>query len=167
MEYFELFDMPISLVVDAKAVTKKYYELSRLYHPDNFSLADDAKQSRALEMSAKINQAKKTLSNAHARLAYILKEKGIVVSEEKYQLPHKFLGEMMDINEALMELEFDPNPAMKEKIKGDVSVQTNKLYAEVKIYFEAENLDITEENRTPLKEYYYKKKYLERIEEKL
>ncbi len=167
MDYFELFDLPVSLLVDAKAVTKKYYELSKKYHPDKFSLHDVAKQDEALEMSAKINKAKKTLSNPHARLAYLLKEKGIVVAEEKYQLPPMFLGEMMDINEALMELEFDPNPEAKKKINQEVAEKTATLFEEVKRFFEANTLEINEVNRVSLKDYYYKKKYLERIEEKL
>lgn len=167
MEYFELFDIPVSLVVDTKAVTKKYYELSKKYHPDNFSLDDTAKQDIALDMSSKINRAKKTLSNAHSRLTYILKEKGIVVADEKYQLPPMFLGEMMDINESLMELEFDPNPETKAKIKKEVEQQTAKLFQEVKSYFVAAHFELTDENSTSLKDYYYKKKYLDRIEEKL
>lgn len=167
MEYFELFDMPISLLVDAKAVTKKYYELSKSYHPDNFSLEDTHKQEEALEMSAKINKAKKTLSNPHTRLAYILKERGIVVPEEKHQLPPMFLGEMMDINEALMELEFDPNPETIEKLRTEVQQRIDKLYSVVQHNFEAENLEITDDNSTSLKDYYYKKKYLDRIQEKL
>jgi len=167
MEYFELFDMPISLVVDTKAVTKKYYELSKKFHPDNFSLSDNDKQEKALAMSSKINNAKKVLSNSHKRLEYILKQKEIIVDGEKHQLPPMFLGEMMEINETLMELEFDPNPKAKEKIKTEVSQQTAKLFEDVKPYFEAEIVEINAENSKVLKDYYYKKKYLARIEEKL
>ena len=167
MEYFELFDMPISLVVDNKAVTKKYYALSKQYHPDNFSLDDSDRQEEALEISAKINQAKKVLSNAHKRLEYILKEKSIIEEGEKYQLPPMFLGEMMEINESLMELEFDPNPVTKEKISNEVSTQTNTLFKEVKAFFDAEELFLNEANTALLKDYYYKKKYLDRIAEKL
>lgn len=167
MDYFELFDLPVSLVVDKKAVTKKYYALSKKYHPDNFSLQNAAQQEEALAMSAKINEAKKMLSSSHARLAYILRQKEIVIPDEKHQLPPAFLGEMMDINEALMEIEFDPNEAAKEKIKEAVAAQSDKLLEGVKSFFEAETLEIKEENKALLKDYYYKKKYLARIEEKL
>lgn len=167
MEYFELFDLPVSLIVDTKAVTKKYYELSKRYHPDNFSLDDADKQDQALEMSSKINKAKKVLSNAHARLAYILKEKQFVLADEKYKLPPIFLGEMMDINEELMELQFDPNPASKEKIASEVALQTEKLFEQVAGFFEATELEISDDNGPILKDYYYKKKYLDRIQEKL
>ena len=59
MDYFELFELPVSLIVDTKDVTKRYYALSKQYHPDNFSLDNADKQAEALEMSAEINQAKK------------------------------------------------------------------------------------------------------------
>ena len=167
MDYFELFDLPVSLIVDAKVLTKKYYALSKLYHPDNFSLDNAAKQAEALEMSAQINQAKKTLSNADKRLAYILKEKGIVVSDEKYQLSPDFLGNMMDINEALMELQFDANPTIKEMLIVQIDKESAELKDAVKPHFEAEKLAITDENTALLKDYYYKKKYLDRIKEKL
>ncbi len=167
MEYFELFDMPVSLVVDSKAVTKKYYELSKINHPDNFSLDDTAKQDAALEMSSKINQAKKVLSNAHARLAYILKEKEIIDPEEKYKLPPMFLGEMMDINEALMELQFEPNKETQDKITNEVKQKEEVLFEEVKAFFESDIFELNDENSLLLKDYYYKKKYLARIQEKL
>ncbi len=167
MEYFELFNIPVSLVVNAKEVTKRYYELSKLYHPDNFSLEDADKQAEALEMSSKVNQAKKVLSNSHRRLEYILKQKGIIVAEEKYQLPPQFLAEMMDINEALMELEFDENQSTKEKIVSQVSAEIAKLYNKVNTFFDAPQLEINEGNGALLKDYYYKKKYLDRIKEKL
>jgi molecular chaperone HscB len=167
MEYFELFDLPVSLVVDQKAVTKKYYELSKKYHPDNFSLDDVAKQDQALEMSSKINKAKKILSNSNARLAYILRAREIVLPEEKYKLPPLFLGEMMDVNEALMELQFEPNKEEQKKISIDVKQKEDELFEEVRKYFEAEELELNKENNSLLKEYYYKKKYLDRIQEKL
>ena len=157
MEYFELFDLPVSLIVHSKELTKKYYELSKKYHPDNFSLTDTAKQDEALEMSSKVNQAKKTLGNAHHRLSYILKEKGIVVAEEKYKLSPLFLGEMMDINEALMELEFDENSDSKNTISSQVQAEISKLHEEVKPFFEAEVLIIDDSNSALLKDYYYKK----------
>ncbi len=167
MEYFELYELPVSLKVDKAAVTKKYYELSKAFHPDNFSLSDATKQSEALEKTSHINMARKVLANAHKRLAYLLKEKGVIVTDEKYKLPPMFLGEMMEINEALMELQFEPDAKNKEKIIAQVENEVNKLYKTVASFFEAEELVLDEASSAQLKDYYYKKKYLDRIKEKL
>jgi len=167
MEYFELYELPISLKVNKAAITKKYYALSKEFHPDNFSLSNASKQSEALEKTSQINLARKVLSNADKRLAYLLKENGIIEEDEKYQLPPKFLGEIMEINESLMELQFEPNPATKEKIKNEVDGVLENLYKEVSSKFEAEELQLDVKSSALLKDYYYKKKYLDRIKEKL
>jgi len=167
MNYFELYELPVSLKVDKAAVTKKYYTLSKTFHPDNFSLSDATKQSAAVEKTAHINMARKVLNNAHKRLAYLLKEKGIVVAEEKYKLSPLFLGQMMEINEALMELQFEADDTNKEKVKAQVELAIDKLHSEVAIYFDAEELLLDDTNSVQLKDYYYKKKYLDRIKEKL
>ncbi len=167
MEFFDLFEIPVSLVVDNAAITKKYYALSKEHHPDNFSLQDNEKQEAALEISAKINLAKKILSSPDKRLEYLLREKGIITADEKYQLPPDFLAEMMDINEAAMELEFEPNEAAKMQLKKQVNTLVTALFEEVKTYFEAKELELTKLDAALLKDYYYKKKYLDRIEEKL
>ncbi len=164
MDYFELFDLPVSLKVNKAEILKKYYVLSRKYHPDNFSLQDENEQQNALAMSAKINEAKKILDDSYLRLAYILKKEGITEPDEKYQLSPVFLGEMMDINEQLMEM--DPENAdenLKQQIRKEVASIENELYNEVKEYFDMDTISLAEKDYTILKEYYFKKKYLQRI----
>lgn len=167
MDYFELFELPVSLVVDLKELTRKYYSLNKKFHPDKFSLANIQKQNEALEISSKVNQAMKILSSPDKRLAYILKEKGVILEEEKYQLSPVFLGEMMELNETLMELEFEPNVNTTNKLKEEVQKLEKAIMTEVEGYFLDESLEIGEEDAVKLKDYYYKKKYLERIKEKL
>jgi len=55
MDYFELFNIPVSLFVDASSIKKKFYELSRKYHTEFFSNTSEEEQSEALEMSAMLN----------------------------------------------------------------------------------------------------------------
>ena len=57
MTYFELYDLPISLKIDAIQLKQKFYELSRKFHPDFFSQASENEQVDALEKSALINKA--------------------------------------------------------------------------------------------------------------
>ena len=49
MDYFELFGIPVQLKVDHGSLSKRFFELSRQYHPDYYAAASDAEQVTALE----------------------------------------------------------------------------------------------------------------------
>ncbi|MCC6448735.1 MAG: Fe-S protein assembly co-chaperone HscB [Chitinophagaceae bacterium] len=146
----------------------KFYELSKKYHPDLSFRLEGLQHEEALNLSAEINEAKKTLDDSYKRLEYILKLKNIISIEEKQTLSNAFLGEMMDINEQVMELEFgDKNPIQLQKIKNEIAQKEQELKAPLAAYFEQEELMIDENGLENLKEFYFKKKYLQRILDKL
>lgn len=167
MYYFELFEIPISLKVNKSEILKKYYQLSKKYHPDNFTLENEESQVLAEKMSAQINEAKKILDDAYLRLAYILKEKNIIDADEKYTLSPMFLGEMMDINEALMDIEMNEPKSEYNQIKNKISTIENDIYQPIKKYFDMDILNVSQEEFLQLKDFYFKQKYLNRIKEKL
>ena len=68
MYYFELFEVPVSLKVNHAALLKKYYQLSKTYHPDNFSLQNIEAQEKALQMTTHINAAKLVLEKTRIRV---------------------------------------------------------------------------------------------------
>jgi len=105
MNYFELYGIAPSFNIDAAAVRKKFYELSRAYHPDFNGGGTATEQQEVLEKSAMINEAYKTLLNKDLLIKYILTSKGLLQEEEKYNLPPDFLMEVMDLNEQVMELD--------------------------------------------------------------
>src|SRR5687768_2271342 len=98
VNYFELYGIPESFNPDAATVKKKYYELSRQYHPDRFAQTDDSTRAEALRMAALNNDAYKTLNSTDTTMSYILKQHQLLEDEEKYNLPPNFLMEMMDLN---------------------------------------------------------------------
>src|SRR5438046_9218477 len=105
MNYFELFEMPVSLQVDKKYLQDKYFELQKKYQPDFFSNESEEEQADVLEESSMINKAYKTFQNEDETIKYVLQLKGLLEEEEKYQLPPDFLMEMMELNEALTEVD--------------------------------------------------------------
>jgi len=157
MNYFELFDIPISLKVDKASLSKKYFELQKKYHPDFFTQSDESEQQEALDKSSLINKALKTLQNQDETIKYVLQQKQLLEEEEKYTLPPDFLMEMLELNEAVMEEE---PAAVTQKIE---AVET-ELYGEVKDIIDTYKDSVTtSEQLLRVKEYYYKKKYLQRI----
>src|SRR4051812_31482033 len=107
MNYFEFYGIPESFFPDEKTIKTKFYEYSRKYHPDFHATAGPEEQREILELSTLNTSAYKTLINAEVRLAYILKLNGLLEADAKNELPSGFLMEMMDLNERLMEQEFD------------------------------------------------------------
>jgi molecular chaperone HscB len=163
MEYFKLFKTPISLRVNKMQVLKTYYALSQEAHPDKHVHSDKSMQQDATTKSAMINEAKKVLDSPDLRLEYILKESGVILPDEKYQLSPLFLAEMMDINEAIMEVKISENEAELNRLKERISTEIENAFEPVKDLFEMEELVLNEPNLKRLKEYYYQHKYLKRI----
>ena len=156
MNYFELFDIPVSLKVDKSQLAKKYFELQKRYHPDFFTQADEEGQAAALEKSSSINKALKLLQNQDETIKYVLELKGLLSADAKYQLPPDFLMEMMDLNE---NLSADSTTLILE-------IETD-LYDEVKDIIEGYNDSTSNEALQKVKAYYFKKKYVQRILERL
>ena len=103
MNYFELFQLPITIQINKATLAQKYIELQKKYHPDFFAYGTEHEQERALEISSQLNKALKVLKSEDQTIKYVLKLKQLLEEEEKYQLPPSFLMEMMELNEELNE----------------------------------------------------------------
>jgi molecular chaperone HscB len=160
MNYFELFEIPVGLNVDKSLVSQKYFELQKKYHPDFFTNATEEEQSDALEKSSIINKAFKTLQDEDATLKYLLELKGILTEEEKYELPPAFLMEMMELNETLVTEDTTSVRETEQKIKHVELELDEGVKSIISGYKETET---SNEKLIALKAYYYKKKYLKRI----
>src|SRR5690606_616299 len=101
-------------------------------------------------------------------MKYILEMKGILREEGQNKLPQSFLAEMMDINEALMELEFDFDENKKNDILKQLQNQEDSAYSEVEPIIKNYSDDkASEAALLAIKDYYLKKRYLLRIRENL
>src|SRR3569833_2357873 len=105
INFFEFYGIPESFYPDTALLKKKFYELSKAYHPDFYANEPEEKQQEILELSTINNKAWQTLSDPAKRLEYILRQHELLVDGAKPALPGDFLMEMMDINERLMEIE--------------------------------------------------------------
>ena len=169
LNFFELYDIPVSFHPDAAAVKNKFYELSRKYHPDRFANAAHADKMESLTMSALNNDAYKTFSNRDKTMAYILKLKGLLQDEEKYNLPPAFLMAMMELNEAISEYETEPadtNSYKQAKNELDEELESWNEATE-KLTLQFDKGDESEALLLQIKDYYFRKKYLLRIQERI
>ena len=159
MTYFELFSIPVQLKVDTKALNSTFIKLSRQYHPDYFAVASDEEQAKALQQSALLNSAWKTFQNPDETIKYVLSIKGMLETDEKYQLDPSFLMDVMELNEKLMEGEETPASLLEQLNAFYASIYENVANA-IENYKEGQT---SEKELLEVKEYYFQKKYLDRI----
>src|SRR5438094_4825667 len=72
MDYFEVFGLPRLLGIDLTSLEKTFHELSRKYHPDYFSAAPAAEKTKAVRMTALLNDAYRTLRHPVRRVEYLV-----------------------------------------------------------------------------------------------
>lgn len=158
MNYFELFNIPVSLSVDKTQLSKKFFELQKKYHPDFFSNDTPEEQEAALELSSMANKALKTFQNPDSTIKYVLQLKGLLEEEEKYQLAPAFLMEVMELNE--MKMEGTDDAELQQRTQ---QLQT-EIYQSIQPIIENYTDGTTpESDLLKVKEYYYMKKYLDRL----
>ncbi len=170
MNYFELYELPLSFRLDEAVLKRKFYELSKKYHPDFYINESDEKQQEILELSTLNNKAFQVLSHPLKRMEYVLQLKGVMAEEEQYQLPQDFLMEMMEVNEALMEMEFESDPINLERITAQVDDMERGLSDELEQYtqrFDSLNTEEEQNLLLKIKDIWYRQKYLLRIRESL
>ena len=140
--------------------------LSKKYHPDFFTMESAADQEEALQMSTLNNKAYKSLKDFDLRMRYVLDLAGVMEEEGKAKLPQDFLMEMMDINEAIMDLQMDYDSDSQSKIITQIDQFELELKASVSDdlikYNGQADFDLSQ-----IKDYYLKKKYLRRIKDNL
>jgi molecular chaperone HscB len=166
MNYFELYDLPVTFNPDLAVVKRKFYELSKKYHPDFHINEDQEKQEEVLALSTLNNKAYQVLSDPQKRMHYILDLKGMIKEGENYALPQTFLMRMMEVNEVLMDLEFEPDASKLLQVKAEVDEIERDLFDELyalTAYYEGLVPEAQEAALNSIKDIYYRNKYLLRI----
>ncbi|RZM24743.1 MAG: Fe-S protein assembly co-chaperone HscB [Pedobacter sp.] len=167
MDYFEFYGLPVSFNPDAAEVKKQFYALSKKYHPDFYINESAEKQDEVLELSTLNNKAYQVLNDPQKVLPYVLELKGLVTEGEHYTLPQDFLMEMMDVNEALMDLQFDPDAEKLALQVAEINRIEKGMQADLDLLKQSYNTSGEADDLVKIKDLYYRTKYLYRIRESL
>jgi molecular chaperone HscB len=126
--YFALFGLAPHYRCDAGALEAAYRDLQSEVHPDRFASAGDAQRRVAVQSSARVNEAYRTLKDPVDRAQYLLSLHGIeALSETDTALPRDFLEHQLDRREAVADAIAARDVRVLEKTLGDVREEAGEL----------------------------------------
>src|SRR5579875_1415708 len=103
--FYDFFGLERKLTVDNDTLQKRFYELSRQWHPDRFSRKSAEEQTQALEATAILNDGYRTLRDPVKRAEYLLTEEGFPIGEQRSRdVPPELLEEVFELNMMLEDL---------------------------------------------------------------
>ncbi len=106
-DHFSVMGLPRKLGIDVRLLEPLYHALSRRFHPDRYRLASPRERVIALDNSAQLNQAYRTLRDPIERAAYLVHlEQGHVAQGTKDQPPAALFDRILEIQEWLGEFRF-------------------------------------------------------------
>jgi molecular chaperone HscB len=104
-DYYRFFGIPKKLWVDTADLQRRFYDLSRILHPDRFLRRAPTERQYSLEATAILNDGYRILRDPVARAEYVLREHGFDIGEQRSKnVPPELLEEVFDLNMALEEL---------------------------------------------------------------
>lgn len=104
LDYFTCLGLPRQLNIAPEALESKFYELSRVFHPDFFQSKSPTEQSISLGNSALVNTAYRTLKDPIRRADYLLKLEAGSAKDIRVSPPADLFAEILEIQEDLEEL---------------------------------------------------------------
>ena len=103
--FYDFFGLDRKLTIDPDALQKRFYELSRQWHPDRFTRKSADEQAQALEATAILNDGYRTLRDPVKRAEYLLTEEGFPIGEQRSKdVPPELLEEVFELNMMLEEM---------------------------------------------------------------
>ncbi len=109
VDFFRLFGLGPYLTIEPSQLERSFYEMSRKFHPDRYQTASAEEQAISLENSAILNKAYRTLRDPVSRTYYLIGLKVGISEGERSQAPPNLLEEIMEVQEARMELKASPD----------------------------------------------------------
>ncbi len=105
-DFFTLLGTKRAFKQDLLSLEKRFYEISRMLHPDRFAAGADTKwKVISVERMSAVNQAYQTLTKRDALRNYLLALEGVVKSSDapKPVIPAELAEEWFSLQDAVME----------------------------------------------------------------
>ncbi len=100
-DYFTCLGLPRLLTIDPADLEKRFYEMSRAFHPDFFQVKTDAERAISLDNSALLNTAYRTLKDPAQRAEYLVGLEAGSVKDIRSAPPADLFEEILSLQEDL------------------------------------------------------------------
>src|SRR5689334_433363 len=103
-DYFGVFGLPRKLALDRDDLARRYYELSRRFHPDLWQDRPPAEREASVRATALINTAYRTLKDPVRRGLYWLSLHNESLGRDNERVPPELATLVFEVQEKLEEL---------------------------------------------------------------
>lgn len=131
LNHFDLLQIEPRYSLDPALLRKNYLELSRRFHPDRFGQRSLKERRIAVEKSASINTAYKTLLDPIKRAEYLLIKEAGMKDLEKLKADPDILEFILEKREQISELQAQKTEASKAellRLQEEAKAQEEKLF---------------------------------------
>ncbi|XP_062874358.1 iron-sulfur cluster co-chaperone protein HscB [Trichomycterus rosablanca] len=158
LNYFHIFNCDQIFNLDTQKLQRRFLELQRSLHPDNFSQKSQTEQRYSEEQSALVNKAYRTLQKPLTRSVYMLRLKGVELEEgTDAAADPALLLQVMEFNEKLAEARnLNEVDAVGEEVRATLRNLTEQM-----------NASLIKGDLQAAKELLARMKYFSNLEEKV
>ena len=121
LNYFELFNLPVTTEINLSELETSYLKLQSKYHPDKYVNATKAEKNISALLSTRINDGYKTLADLVNRIEYILLINEYNFDESKTFNDKQFLLEQIKINETINSNDKGKSQELKRELSEKIS----------------------------------------------
>lgn len=136
--HFELFSLPVRFNIDRKALDRTYLELTRATHPD-FAGPDAEAQLRAMQTSARVNEAYAVLSDDLKRADYMLQFGGLPSGDVR--LTPATLERIFELREALSLAQSSEDEQTATRIRNQAANWLQDVLTQIAAKLDADQAD--------------------------
>jgi molecular chaperone HscB len=139
LDYFACLGLPRLLTIDPQVIESKFYELSRVFHPDFYQQKTQTEQSISLGNAALLNTAYRTLKDPLRRAEYLLKLEAGSAKDIRNSPPADLFEEILSLQDDLEEFRSlrpdDAAERLRDKLKASrESLERRQKMMEAEIY---------------------------------
>jgi len=128
--HFALFGLPPRFELDAAALDAAYRRVQSQVHPDRHASGSDAERRVALQASARVNEAYRTLREPVARAEYLLTLNGLDPRDETdTKLPLDFLERQLERREQASQAADEQDARTLQSVIDEVHSEARDLEA--------------------------------------
>jgi len=134
-DYFEFLGIKELLNINQDDLEKKFYDLSKKFHPDFFQNGTREEMMISLEKSSFLNKAYHTLKDPIERAKYMLELMwGKRINEEKKNVPPEILMEVMELHEIIDRYQGEQDEEKRKEFERNVTEIQDELKKKSKAF---------------------------------